>query len=297
VVNPFGIVYNPLCISAAVKRLVREETYTLADLECSTTANEGTTYYSFDHHTRFSSPDPETTVSQMNAELVEAAAAIRQASVLFLTFGSAFTYSLPSNNRVVANCHRLPNSKFTKNLATASTISVAVSSAIEGAKALNPDLQVILTVSPVRHWREGASQNIRSKATLLVAAHDLTDMHPEWVHYFPSYEIMLDDLRDYRFYEEDMLHPSTLAVDYIWEKLSSFMLHKNTTTPISDFKALHLALCHRPTLGHDQIPSPPDQAFARKQLVKLEELGRKYPYVDLELERAHFAAMCPPTAI
>jgi hypothetical protein len=161
--------------------------------------------------------------------------------------------------------------------------------AFSECRRVNPSLQIVLTVSPVRHWKDGYAENSRSKASLLLAVGELVNDHDKRLSYFPAYEIMMDDLRDYRFYDEDMLHPSQVAVDYVWGKMVQFLVAQDdkgrrTAKAIRAFEALHRAKMHRPmgpeTEAHRQ--------FSRSQLKIIEELEVAYPYVDISGDKKHF---------
>lgn len=215
VVNPFGISFHPLPLARSLELLASETMFTAADLEFEPAAENATAglYYSLDHHTRFSHPDVDQCLVCINAHLAQGAAQLRRAKFLFVTLGTSWGYELAERpGYIVANCHRLPPSRFTKRMCGPVEAAQALRAALDACKRVNPALQVVLTVSPVRHWRDGAVENNRGKASLLLAVDKLVNgasaAHAPWVTYFPSYELVLDDLRDYRFFQPDMLHPS-----------------------------------------------------------------------------------------
>mmetsp|Transcript_32429 Transcript_32429/g.93985 ORF Transcript_32429/g.93985 Transcript_32429/m.93985 type:complete len:375 (-) Transcript_32429:276-1400(-) len=283
-VNPFGISYHPVALGRCLERLASAKPYTQEELQ-----EVDGMWLSFDHHSRFNAPTAEECLVGINSELATAAEELRHATHLFLTLGTAWGYTLPmeEGGQVVANCHRFPSSRFTKAMTPPFAAADSLFEGILRCSEVNPDLQVVLTVSPVRHWRDGAVENSRSKASLLLAAHELVCRLPDKCEYFPSYEIVVDDLRDYRFFEADMVHPNGVAVDYIWERMRESVVHESADEAIRDFDALAKAVAHRPRSRDVAAVS----AFAKGQLGKLASLRMKYPYVDLAVEDAHFRSM------
>ena len=223
----------------------------------------------------------------MNAARERGRASLAKSQVLFLTLGSAWTWRLRESGALVANCHKQPAALFEKFIVRPSEVQVALFEAVQKCAAANPDLKVVLTVSPVRHWRDGASENGQSKAVLLLAAHDLCERDPSRFHYFPSYEIMMDDLRDYRFYESDMLHPSHQAVEYIWGKLQDSLLCPSCTPTIAKLQALSRAVEHRAF----DASSAEHQTFVRRQLQLIELLQADHPHMNFDAESAHFRSI------
>ena len=238
--NPFGTSYNPISLAQQLTRIQSGEEYRLEELRLH---NE--LYFSFDHYTAFSHPDAETMLSSVNDALKRSTQSLPQAKVLMLTLGTAHAWKHRNLNQIVNNCHRLPGGEFKRILLTVPEIAHALQTSINNLTSQNPDLNVLLTVSPVRHLRDGAIPNQRSKAILLVAAHELAESLDN-VHYFPSYELMMDDLRDYRFYASDLLHPSNQAVEYIWQKFSGAVLSKSAIDALPKMQQLVRFLDHRP---------------------------------------------------
>jgi hypothetical protein len=239
-VNPFGIVYNPLSLSDCLKRLLDNRRFTAGDL-----FRHGELYHSFSHHSRFSGPDPELVVEKINDRLTCSSAFLAQADWLIITFGTAFVYRLQSSGEVVANCHKLPSNRFVYQRLSVEEITAEWLPLIDRLVTLRPELKVLFTVSPIRHWKDGAHENQLSKATLLLAVDELIKSNSSCC-YFPAYEILLDDLRDYRFYAEDMLHPASQAVDYIWEKCSETFFDQATMDKIREYERIQKSLNHKP---------------------------------------------------
>lgn len=212
-VNPFGTLYNPASIAALLLRSIGEREYTADSPELLWDEASGK-WHSWMHHTRFSSSDKDALISAANDTLLRVAERLREADVLIVTLGTAIIYRLQESGMLVANCHKQPDRLFQRQRLSAYDIVDQWNMLLQLLESVNPKLKVIMTVSPIRHKRDGMHVNQISKGILLQAVDELP------VNYFPAYEIMMDELRDYRFYADDMVHPSALAVDYIWQRFS-----------------------------------------------------------------------------
>ncbi|MDR1980539.1 MAG: GSCFA domain-containing protein [Tannerellaceae bacterium] len=274
-INPFGVVYNPASIAASLLRLLRPERFSPADLF----RHEGA-YHSFAHHSRFSSLSEGEALEGMNRGLAESSDRLAKASRLAITFGTAYVYRLKKNGRVVSNCHKLPEKMFDRELLAVEEIVSEWKSLLLSLWEHFPELKVLFTVSPVRHARDGAHGNQLSKSTLLLAIHQLQSLYPERVAYFAAYELMMDDLRDYRFYAGDMLHPSSLAVDYIWQRFGQAFFSPATQTVLREWQEIRKAIDHRPF----QPGSEAYRRFIMQTLLKAEQLTGKFPYFSLSNE-------------
>ncbi|GHT05488.1 hypothetical protein FACS189423_09690 [Bacteroidia bacterium] len=239
-VNPFGIVYNPASLAAGLQDLINRKTHTEKDLFL----HEGL-YHSFSHHSRFSGTTIETVLEKINTRILSSSEFLQQATVLIITFGTANVYRLVSSGEVVSNCHKLPAKVFDEKRLTVHQITGKWNELIQQLQTLNPGLKILFTVSPIRHWKDGANANQLSKATLLLVIQELTTTNPQ-CYYFPSYEIMLDDLRDYRFYADDLIHPNSQAMDYIWEKFGEAYFDNKTREVIREYEKKQKTLNHRP---------------------------------------------------
>lgn len=244
-INPFGVLYNPLSLASGLQDLMATKIYHEEDL-----FEHNGLFASFSHHSKFSSVSPEECLQKINQRMQQSSRFLKEASVLIVTFGTAFVYRLSGNGRVVSNCHKLPPSHFDRNRLSVEEIVDTWTGLLEDLHRYNPGIKVLFTVSPIRHWKDGAHGNQLSKATLLLAVDELERRlsmkdFPQ-LGYFPSYELVLDDLRDYRYYAEDMLHPSSVAIDYIWEKFSAFCFDRATQQQISEYRKIQQALQHRP---------------------------------------------------
>ncbi|MDR2145024.1 MAG: GSCFA domain-containing protein [Tannerella sp.] len=270
--NPFGVLYNPVSVAVACKRLLSGEPFSEGDL-----FYYNGVYSSFSHHGSFSKPAADEALEGMNDALIAAAEHLRKTDFLIITFGSAYIYYFKENAKAVANCHKRPEADFVRRRISANDIAKEWMDVIAGLLRLNPSLQVIFTVSPIRHFRDGAHQNQLSKATLLLAEQELTEIFPENVSYFPAYELMMDELRDYRFYADDMVHPSTLAVEYIWERFCGTYMDKDMHNQMSEVHSINKALNHRELNTNSKIY----KTFLRQTLAKIERLKAKNPYICL----------------
>ena len=197
-----------------------------------------------------------------------------------LTFGTAWVYKLKSSGKVVSNCHRLPEKMFDRQLLTVGEIVAEWKSLLLSLWKQNPELKILFTVSPIRHWKDGAHGNQLSKATLLLAIDALQKEFPEHTAYFPAYEIMMDELREYRFYADDMLHPSTTAIEYIWERFTGSMLSPDSLSILKEWKDIQKAINHKPF----QPESEAYKRFISQTLLKMERLNEKFPYFDMTNE-------------
>ncbi len=265
--NPTGILFNPLSIAAAVgslgKEVRREELHTDGDL-----------WFHFGFHGDFSAPTADEALERMNAARIRGCQALADADRVILTLGTAWVYE--REGRVVANCHRRPSAEFVRRRLSVGEIVETLGSLFEGAMR---GKAVILTVSPVRHLGDGLVGNSVSKATLRLACEELAERYAG-VEYFPSYELLVDDLRDYRFYDDDMVHPATQAVDYIWAHFMDAAMTEHTRRLVSEVMQIVRAASHRPRNPHGEA----HLAFCRRQLERIAAL----PEIDFRKEEALF---------
>ena len=244
--NPHGTLFNPFSVAVALDRLAASHLYTEKDIYLYRNR-----YMSLDHHTAFSSYERDVLTERLNYVSRVASEFIRRASFLFVTFGTSYVYSLREDGAIVANCHKLPSSLFERRLATSQEIAARWRETLDRIAELNPALRVWFTVSPVRHLSDGAHANQISKAHLLLAAEEMLS-HPSVGGYFPAYEIFMDDLRDYRYYAADMVHPSETAIDYIWEKFSSVFIDSPALRLWNEAARITRAKAHRITGGKQE---------------------------------------------
>lgn len=275
-VNPYGVLYNPLSISAALREIKNGRGYEEHDLFFFRGC-----WHSPMHHGYFSSPDVEETLRRINGRLREARAVFPRLGCLLLTFGTAWVYEAKGTGQIVANCHKQPETVFTRHRLSADEIVLDYQALLSDLLPINPGLKVLLTVSPIRHVRDGLHANNLSKATLLLAVDRLQDLFPEHIFYFPAYELLVDELRDYRFYAEDMAHPSEVAIRYIWERFVYSCISSDALRIMEESEKIRKSLAHNPF-----HPESDEYKFFLGQIVlKIERLNEKYPYLDFEKER------------
>ncbi|MCK4745802.1 MAG: GSCFA domain-containing protein, partial [Bacteroidales bacterium] len=277
-VNPFGVTYNPLSVHKGLDALLHKEHYAPEDLDQNQYNN---LWFSFDHYTGFSSPDREQALQHINTEFTKAQKKLQNAGTLLLTWGTAWVYRYKPTGEVVCNCHKIPASEFTRSRLTTEQVVETYRSLLPELFANNQHLKVILTVSPVRHWKDGAHGNQLSKSTLLLACDELATLFPEQVFYFPSYEILMDELRDYRFYGDDLIHPSQKATEYIWEKFAEVLIHEDSKQIITELNQLLKMMEHRPM--NKQCEGY--RKMIRQMEERLQVLKAKYP--SLSWEKLH----------
>ncbi|MEZ4720958.1 MAG: GSCFA domain-containing protein [Flavobacteriales bacterium] len=281
VINPFGILFNPFSIMNSMERMLNDRPYEAEEL-----VQVAENYVSLDHHGRFSRATAQQTLDEINVALTTGRVAILRSKVIFITLGSAWVHRYLASGRIVANCHKIAAAQFRKELLSMEDCHLILRHIPQFLTSYGVDAQVVFTVSPVRHWKDGAIQNQRSKAQLIAAVHQVVDEF-ENCHYFPGYEIMMDDLRDYRFYATDMLHPTPQAVDYIWEKFQESFFNDETRIICKEVQGVMQAANHRPV----DPESNSYQRFIDRQLKLIEEISKRYPNVNLESERFHFSAL------
>jgi len=270
-VNPFGVVYNPLSVAKVLRNILQNKQYTGNDLN-----HRNGLWFSFDHYTRFSSESQEECLLKINDACSSAHEFIKKANLIAVTFGTARVYRLVTTGQVVANCHKIPAKEFTHTLLSVDEIVTEWSELIDEVLAVSPNTRFLFTVSPIRHWKDGAIGNQLSKSTLILAVHRLVKIYSDKAFYFPGYEIMMDDLRDYRFYDTDMLHPSQLAVDYIWQKFSDALIERQAMQVTEKVHRIQQALSHRPV-------NPKSQEFKRfvdKILNEVNSIQKQYPFLN-----------------
>ncbi len=275
-VNPFGILYNPLSISKALYRLINNEVFTENDL-----IYYNDIYQSFMHQGKFSHPDKNVCLSTISESFTEAAELIKKMDVMLVTFGTAHVFRLKTTGEVVGNCHKFPAGYFERERLSVENIVSEWSELIKVLLYINTDLKIVFTVSPNRYLKDGAHQSQISKATLFLAIEQLQERYSENTNYFPAYEIVLDELRDYRFYARDMIHPSEVAVDYIWQRFSETFFSEETEKIINEWNPIRKSIEHRP-LSNDKENY---ENFLRQTLQKIEQMADKYPQISFNRDK------------
>ena len=245
--NPFGIIYNPVSISKSLNRIANATSVTSEELLLCQKY-----YCHLEFHSQHNRLDKQATLKSLNTAISSSHAFANEGiDWLFVTLGTSFVYRHLATNQIVANCHKIPAKEFTRELLETSEILTSLKQAIAALKKRSPQLKTIFTVSPIRHTRDGLQQNARSKARLVDAANEMAHIYPD-CYYYPAYEIMTDELRDYRWYEADLIHPNQQAIDYIWNQFKIFALSEKSKEMITKIEALHRNLNHRPFLKESE---------------------------------------------
>lgn len=267
-VNPFGTQFHPISIEYTFNRIYTREHYTDSEI-----FEYNGLYFSWDHSTNFSSIKKDKILTGINDRIDEANAFLLDSDVVIFTLGTAWAYYLTQGGFFVSNCHKIPQKHFSKRLLTKEQIVNSIRNLIEKIRDVRPNAQIIFTISPVRHIRDGYRENNVSKGVLHLAINDILNKYND-VDYFPSYEIAIDELRDYRYYASDLAHLNELGVDYIWEKFSGNYLTEEAQDLIVQIDKIKRAINHR--------PQNPESVYHKKflydTLKKAEELEIKlYP--------------------
>jgi len=270
-INPFGVIYNPESIHKVLGYSVFNE-----PLPEHTYLQQREVHLNYNFHSEFSALTKEELTSRLTNTIGSTHYFLKDAEWLVLTYGTAWVYHRNETGEIVANCHKLPASTFTKKLMTVDAVLTSFKDLFYQLKKFNPGIKIILTVSPVRHIRDTLEHNSVSKAVLRLACDQISSQYDD-VEYFPAYEMMIDDLRDYRFYKADMIHPTTEAEDYIWEKFMERYFSAKLKEFVKEWKVVSSALNHKPF--HAQTSA--HQQFLKDTLRKLEDLKT---VVDVEKE-------------
>lgn len=273
-VNPFGVLYNPMSISKALKQLMDGKVYEESDLFFANGE-----WHSWMHHSSFSDALLETCLDRINGRLGQASASLPETDWIVMTWGTAYVYVHNELKEVVGNCHKQPDKTFSRLRLNISTIVEEYQDVLSRLKTINPNMKFLFTVSPIRHAKDGMHGNQLSKSVLLLAIDELCRTCPD-CHYFPSYEIMMDELRDYRFYADDMLHPSQLAVEYIWECFSQCYFSKETCAIIKEWEEIRKGLAHKPYAPE----SEGYRRFLSQIVLKIDRMKEKLPYLEVQKE-------------
>jgi hypothetical protein len=281
IINPAGSVYNPVSVCNTLDSITSGKRFTENDLY-----NYKGTWLSFSHYTNFSSEDPAIVLEKINSMSEQALTFLKNCRLLFITFGTARVFRLKSTGKIVSNCHKLPADLFTRELLPADTIVNLWKEQIDKLKAFNPLLKIVFTVSPVRHWKDGAHGNQVSKSVLFLSIEDLLKYDPD-IDYFPAYELLMDDLRDYRYYADDMLHPSDVAVNYIWKAFCESYFEKTVLDIYNDVSRINKACSHRlKTDSNERIND-----FAEKMLKQISDIEKSVPSINFSEERNYFKSL------
>lgn len=278
IINPRGISFSPLSIAHCLNDCLTDKSYNPKDL-----FKHNGIWHSYNFHSSFSAPVQEEAVEKMNQSVHQASECLKEVDWIIVTLGTAFQYETLHDGKAVsvANCHQVPPDNFSRRLLSTPEITRTLKISIDAIKALNPEVKFIWTVSPVRHKKDGLVENNRSKGRLLEASHQLNELVSDsW--YFPAYEILIDVLRDYRFYDLDWVHPNPLAVDIIWEQFQKQFFSENVQTFCDDLEKIQKTTSHRPRFQNSETY----QQFLAASLTKIKQLEQRFPGLNLDSERA-----------
>lgn len=259
IINPFGTVYNPSSICSQLENILNNHKVVSEDL-----TEVQKNYCHHDYHSMFNNVNMESVVSKINAVIQSCHEYIKKVDLIFITLGTSWVYELKETNKIVANCHKKSTSMFNKRLLTLNEINESMEKIHNLLISFNPSVKIVYTLSPVRHIKDGIVENAISKALLKVAIHE--QMTNKACSYFPAYEYMMDDLRDYRFYEEDLIHPNTVAIKYIWKKFTETYFSESTLHKVKEVEKIITFLNHRPV--------SPDEVYESKLVEKQKELEK-----------------------
>lgn len=276
ITNPFGIIFNPVSIEKLINRIVNKTEFTENDIFFH---NEQ--WHCFEVHSELSNPNKESFLNTLNELIDSTNKQLHDSTHIIITLGTAWVYRFIETNSLVANCHKVPQKQFTKELLSVDDITKSLETIINQVKSINSKATLIFTVSPVRHIKDGFMENTQSKAHLISAIHAInrqpltTNHQPPTNYYFPSYEIMMDELRDYRFYAEDMLHPNQTAINYIWEKFQDVWISTEAFKTMDIVDTIQKGMSHK--------PFNPSSKAHQDFLLKLEsyklEVQNRFPYI------------------
>ena len=267
--NPFGILFHPKAIENLITNVINEKEYVPKDL-----IFQDERWHSFDAHSNLSSSNQEILLKKLNSSIQSTNKNLRKATHIIITLGTSWVYRFIETDAVVANCHKIPQKKFSKELLSVVEINKSLEAIISLLKSVNKNINVLFTVSPVRHLKDGFIENTQSKSHLISAIHTVVDCKN--VSYFPSYEIMMDELRDYRFYSEDMIHPNKIAINYIWEKFIETWFDKNSGLIMKEIELIQKGMAHKPFNEN----SEKHQNFLQNLESKKEKIKTQFPFIN-----------------
>ena len=269
--NPFGIIFNPVSIEKLIVRAVNQKQFTEEDVFFH---NER--FHCYEVHSDLSSANQQEFLDRLNAGLDVTYQKIKAASHILITYGTAWVYQEKNSGVVVANCHKMPQSHFDKHLLSVASIEAAIQNTVDAIRKVNPNCSFVFTLSPVRHIKDGFVENQRSKAHLITALQNLLSDHMlDKANYFPAYEIVMDELRDYRFYGEDLVHPSSMAIEYIWQRFRASSISETAMSTLDEVEAIQKSLLHKPF----NPLAESHQKFQSKLQEKISRLQEKHPFI------------------
>ena len=269
-INPFGIIFNPVSLEKLIRRSVEKRKFTENDIFF-----HNDLWHCFEVHSELSNSDKDVFLESLNDLIRSTNKQLSDSTHIIITLGTSWVYQNIASNEIVANCHKVLQKQFTKELLSILQIEESLESIISLVHSVNPNCKFIFTVSPVRHIKDGFVENTLSKAHLIAAIHKTIDHHPSPITYFPSYEIMMDELRDYRFYAEDMLHPNQTAIDYIWIQFFQNYISESEFGLMNDICSIQKGLKHRPLNKNTES----HQKFIDNLTKKMQLIKNQHPFI------------------
>lgn len=267
-INPFGILFHPLAIENFITKAINSDCYNEEDI-----FHLNERWQCFDAHSSLSNSSKEELLNSLNKAVITTNQGISKSTHIIITLGTAWVYRFIETDKIVTNCHKVPQKKFNKELLSVDEVSNSLEAIVALIRTVNQECSIIFTVSPVRHIKDGFVENLRSKSHLNSAIHFVLESYEnsKRLHYFPSYEIMMDELRDYRFYNQDMIHPNNLAVDYIWEKFQKVWISDQANKIMKEVDDIQKGLNHKPfNVESDQYLQFRNALIAKQALLKME---------------------------
>jgi len=268
--NPFGILFHPLAIEKLISYAVEKKIFTEADIFF-----HDERWHFYNAHSDLSNADPIELLAVLNGIIQSTQKQLTEVTHVIITYGTAWVYRNIESNEIVANCHKVPQKQFEKQLLSTDVIHNSIHKTIDLIQSINPEARIIFTVSPVRHIKDGFVENQWSKSSLIAAIQQILSAKSEILNYFPSYEIMMDELRDYRFYAEDMLHPNQVAIDYIWKRFKETNILETALATMEEVEIIQKSLSHKPFNPNSES----HQKFEAKLRDKIAKLGSQYSFM------------------
>lgn len=273
-INPFGILFHPKAIETLIANAVNDKEYTQEDIFFH---NER--WHCFDVHSKLCHTSKDKLLKQLKSALKLTAKQLNDSTHIIITLGTAWVYKFLENNQTVANCHKVPQKQFKKEILSVDDIVKCIKNIERLVCSKNPDIQIIYTVSPVRHLKDGFIENSQSKSHLITAIHQFINRQSEIKNqkskYFPSYEIMMDELRDYRFYAEDMIHPNKTAINYIWKKFQQVWISSEAIQTMDDVNTIQKGMLHKPFNQNSKL----HQQFLQDLESKKTQIKKEFPHI------------------
>lgn len=271
--NPFGLLFHPKAIENLITNAINIKKYTEKDIFFH---NER--WHCYDAHSTLSSSGKNELLQNINVAIQQTNKQINESTHIIITLGTSWVYRFIETDIIVANCHKIPQKKFLKELLTIDEITESLDAIILLLKSVNKNVSVAFTISPVRHLKDGFIQNQQSKSHLISAIHQIVEPKNN-THYFPSYEIMMDELRDYRFYAEDMIHPNQTAINYIWKKFTDSWISENSKEMMKEVLTVQNGINHRPFNPN----SEEHQQFSESIKRKIVAIKEQYPFIKFDV--------------